>query len=352
MLSARWRVWIRASLVAVVAGGCGSDSPNSSVTGTVTVPPPPTAPPPLVTILPDGEFGDTLQIAPGQTLELAAFYQASGGRDHYVRGSEATWSSNNAVSVTVSQSGVATGVTPGVAKITANLLRSSATRTIRVAPTSGTATIRMISVIDSTVAMHPGVGVPATLAYGAVSEQVIPAGTLQLSFDGVPPIASLFNPAFYGLQTFLGFLPAGTHATFVAVSNEWCSDPLCSGPTIAWLDDRTEAVPASSAPVRVMLAAQQTYSDAYNVFITRPGERASVETLIGCYLDWPFGFTAYTDRDPGDFDIVLLINKFSVDPSAPEAARFHVTATAGHATTFIVSGSSPSSLKILSVVDR
>ena len=110
--------------------------------------------------------------------------------------------------------------------------------------------------------------------------------------------------------------------------------------------------PASSAPVRVMLAAQQTYGDAYNVFITKPGERASVVTLVGCYLDWPFSFTAYADRGPGDLDIVLLINKFSVNPSAPEAARFHVTATAGHATTFIISGSNRASLKILSVVDR
>jgi hypothetical protein len=345
-------VWIRASLIVVVAGACGSGAPDSldRATGPVSTTPPLVNLRPPITILPDGEFGDTLQIAPGQTLEVAAFYLAAGGVK--VRASGATWSSSDVGVVTVNLNGVVTAVMPGVATLSAGYLQSSATRTIRVATTNGTATVRMISVMDYPVTMNPNVGVPATLAYGAQSDQVIPAGTLQLSLAGVAPITSFNDPALYGLQTFVGFLPAGAHETFVAVSNKWCADPICSGPTMAWLPDLTEAVPPSRARVRVMLAAQETYVDAYNVFITKPGEGASVVTLVGCYLDWPFSFTGYTDRDPGDLDVVLLINKFSVNASAPEAARFHVTATAGHATTFIISGSDRSSLKVLSVVDR
>jgi uncharacterized protein YjdB len=299
-------------------------------------------------ILPDGEFGDTLQIAPGQTLQLTpfAYYNVPGWP--IFPAAQVTWSSSNAGTATVSQSGVVTGVAPGAATITASILQHPVTRTIRVATTNGTTTIRMISAADaySTVTMHPNVGTPATLAYGAVSEQVVPAGTLQLSFDGIPPLTGFYDPSIYGVQVFLGFLPAGGHETFIAVSNE--SFASYSGPAaIAWLEDRTEAVPADSSVVRVVLAT----SGGYNVFLTDPGAPPTLVTLRGCYLDWPFGYTAYTGRSPGNFDIVLLAGKLSPQGFGPEAARFRVTATAGHATTFILTGRDLSP-NVFSVVDR
>ncbi len=295
-----------------------------------------------VAILPDGEFGDTLQIAPGEALNLVAL--AGGGPT--IPTDEVVWSSSAPGVATVTQAGLVTGVASGTATIAAIILQRPVTRTIRVAATGGTVTIRMISAADaySTVTMHPNVGAPATLAYGAASEQVVPAGTLQLSFDGVPPLTNA-DPRIYGAQVFVGFLPAGGHETFIAVSNT--ADAPNAGPlTIAFLDDRTEAVPADSALLRVVLAT----SGAFNVFFTDPGASPSMIALQGCYLDWPFGFTSYTNRPAGDFDIVL-VPKGSQFAFGPEAARLHATVTAGHASTFIVTGSG-SSFRVLSLVDR
>jgi hypothetical protein len=303
---------------------------------------------PLSAILPDGEFGDTVQIAPGQSLQLAALaYYDTPGWPTAPTG-QVTWSSSDSGIATVTQSGRVTGAAPGDATITANLVQHPATRTIRVAATSGTTTIRMISAADfsTPVTMHPNVGVPATLGYGAVSEQVVPAGTLQVSFDGFPPLTPNYDPNVYASQVFLGFLPAGAHETFIAVTNSVYA--LYNGlVNIAWLDDRTQAVPADSSLVRVVLAT----SGGHNVFFTEPGASPTLAALTGCYLDWPFGFTEYSGRSPGAFDIVLQTGKFSTQGFGKEAARFHVTASAGHAMTFILTGQE-SALQLISVVDR
>jgi uncharacterized protein YjdB len=300
------------------------------------------------TILPDAEFGDTLQAAPGETLNLVPVaYNDIPGRPTTPTG-QVTWSSSDSGVATVSQMGLVTGVAPGMATVTANILQHPATRTIRVAAASGTATIRMISAADAlpTVTMHPNSGVPATLAPGAASEQVIPAGTLQLSLDGILPLTtgSAFDPTGYDLQVFFGFLPAGAHETFIAVSNPQASE------AIAWFNDRTKPVPADSSVVRLLLA---TFAPGFNVFFTDPGAPATVVALAGCYLDGPFAYTDYSSRSPGDFDIVLLGGKLQPNPNlGPEVARFHVTATAGHALTFVLTGNSMSALKVVSLVDR
>ena len=302
----------------------------------------------LSAILPDGEFGDTVQVAPGQSLQLAAvaYYDAPG--QPTTSTDQVTWSSSDSAVATVSQTGRVTGAAPGYATITANLRQHPATRAIRVAPTSGTTTIRMISAADGyfTVTMHPNVGVPATLGYGAVSEQVVPAGTLELSFDGIPPLTTNYDPSVYATQVFLGLLPAGAHETFIAVSNTGYAS-FSGSINVAWLDDRTEAVPADSSLVRVVLGT----SGGHNVFFTEPGATATLPALSGCYLDWPFGYTGYSGRSPGAFDIVLQTGKFSTQGFGKEAARFHVTATAGHAMTFILTGPE-SALQLISVVDR
>lgn len=297
-------------------------------------------------ILPDAEFGDTLQVAPGEPLNLVpvAYFDVP-GRPTFPTG-QVTWSSSDAGVASVSQAGLVAGVAPGLATVTASILQHPVMRTIRVAATSGSVTIRMISAADalSSVTMRPNSGVPATLAPGAVSDQVIPAGTLQVSFDGIPPAGTSFNPLAYAVEVFFGFLPAGAHETFIAVSNPQARE------AIAWFDDRTEAVPADSSVVRLLLA---TFAPGFNVFFTDPGAPATVVTLAGCYLDGPFAYTDYSGRSPGDFDIVLLGGKLQPNPSlGPEAARFHVTASAGHAMTFILTGNSTSTLNVRSLVDR
>jgi uncharacterized protein YjdB len=297
-----------------------------------------------VAILPAGEFGDTVQLAPGQSFQFAAFaYYDVPGLPLRPTG-QVTWSSSAEGVATINQTGMVTGVASGSTTIVASMLQHQATRVIRVAPSPGTTTIRMISAANAfyTVTMHPSAGVPATLTYGASSEQVVPAGTLQLSLDGISPSLSDYEPDIWGLQSFFGFLPAGSHETFITFTN-----PAWPTASIAWLDDRTAPVPADSSAVRAVLGA----AGKLNLFFTEPGKPASLAALLACYLDWPFGYTAYTSRTPGNFDIVLLGARTDVG-FGPELRRFPVTAAAGHATTFIITGGDPSSMSIFSVVDR
>jgi hypothetical protein len=331
-------------LVAHLPGQATITAVDDTITGSVavTVNDAPLA----VAILPPGEFGDTVQLAPGQGLQFVpiAYYAIPG--DPARPTGLVTWSSTADGIATVSQTGVVTGVAPGSATIVANVLQHQAARTIRVVPTAGTATIRMISAADNygPVSIHPSTGVPATLVWGGASEQVVPAGTLQLSLDGIPPSLSDYNLGTYGLQAFLGFLPAGSHETFIAVTN-----PDYPGGAIAWLNDRTTPVPADSSVARAFFAAP----GKYNLFFTDHDAPASLEALLACYLDWPFGYTAYSSRMPGAFDIVLLGER-TTQGYGPELARFPVTASAGHASTFIITGSTsnPASLRIFSVVDK
>lgn len=287
-------------------------------------------------------------VAPGQSVQLTAveYFTHTG----FTRTpASVTWASSDVSIATVTVRGVTsavvTGVAPGVVTITAHIDQYLAQEPMHVQQTPGTATIRMIDAtpVVSSVTMHPNSGTPVTLSYGAISQQTIVAGSLQLLLDTIPPLPSGrygYDPASFDLRVFYGLVPAGTHQTFVAVGNY---PPV----VIAWLSDRTDPVPADSAVVRVVMAAGGGYG--FNVYFTSPGAPMSVLALQGCYLDWPFGYTAYADRVPGAFDIVLQGGK---GLNGPEAARFPVTPAAGHATTYIITGKDTTSLTVLPVVDE
>lgn len=287
-------------------------------------------------------------LAPGQSVQLTAveYFTHTG----FTRTpAKVTWSSNDASIATVSARGVTTsvvtGVAPGVVTITANIDQYVVQEPMQVQQTPGTATIRMIdaTLLVPSVTMHPNSGTPVTLSYGAISKQTIAAGSLQLLLDTIPPVPSGrygYDPSNFDLKVFYGLVPAGTHQTFVAISSY---PPV----VIAWLSDRSDPVPADSAVVRVVMAAGGRFG--FNVYFTSPGAPMSVLALQGCYLDWPFGYTAYADRVPGNFDIVLQGGK---GLNGPEVARFPETPAAGHAMTYIITGKDTTSLNVLPVVDE
>lgn len=289
----------------------------------------------------------TLLVAPGQLLQLTPIEYYSSTPRPTRPPAQVSWTSDDDGIARVSAGGVVTGVAPGSTTIRAMIDQHPAERAVQVVATAGTATIRMISLANDypAVTMHPNTGATAILPYGGISEQTVPAGPLQLSLDGIPPLTSFFAPAIFDVQVFTGFLPPGTHHTFVAVNNTMYAS--FAGPAaIAWLTDRTEPVPADSAAVRMLLATD----GGYNVYFTRPGESMNLLALRGCYLDWPYGYTEYADQPPGDFDIVLQGGKFGT--SGPEVARFHVSAPAGRATTFLVTGKDVTALHVTPVVDN
>jgi hypothetical protein len=295
-----------------------------------------------VGILFGAALNEILLVAPGQAAQLTAFEYST--HTYLTRKpAQITWSSSDASLATVSATGLVTGVAPGMVTITANVDQHPTTQQVHVQNSPGTATIRMINASDAvpSVTMHPNSGSPVTLPYAAMSEETIAAGSLQMSLDGVSATYSrdYYNPLFFGLSVFYGLVPVGAHQTFVAVDSY-------SPVVIAWLSDRTDPVPPDSAVVRAMLAVGVS---GYNVYFTSTGAPMGVLALQGCYLDWPFGYTSYAGRAAGNFDIVLQGGK-GLD--GPEVARFHVTPSAGHAMTYIITGKDAASLKLIPVVDK
>lgn len=321
--------------------GAASDSLPVTVDASITT-----------VVLPLGEFGDTIRIAMGQHLQLWGYALYAHGQQQPPP-APFTWSSSDPAVAIVDGNGLVTATGAGTATISAIAHGATGTRRIRVAETPGTVSVRLVNANRAfsslTLRINSGSATPLSVGESIVS--TLPAGTIQVAADGfVPVILGLTTLDWSRVQQFTGFLPTGTRATFVAFGGGGYENYF--GPvSVAALWDRTDPVPPDSALVRVVISASGgTYGGGYNVYLTEPDAPMSVMTLQACYLDWPFGYTDYVGRTPGAFDIVLQGGKFGTN--GPEVARFQVNAAAGHATTFIVTGTTPANLQVLALTDR
>ena len=311
-----------------------------------------------VALFPDGELGDTIQLAPGQALQLTGYAYSTTSYAYYILASAGAtaWTSSRPDLAAVSSGGVVTAIANGTAQITATMslgsvaspIAVSASRTIRVASTAGTATIRLLNASDaaSSLTLQPNAGAPISLAPGQVSTLSIPAGTFQLRTAEHPPSATYdcgsssqcFDGNRFGLAQFTGLLPGGSQATFVATATPY-------GFSLMPLWDFGGPVAADSVRIRVGLVT----TNGYNVYIVPTGVALGLPFLEGCYLDWPFGFTGYASRLAGTFDIVLQPGK---GITGVESARFTVMPTPGRATTYILTGNTAATLKLIALVDN
>jgi hypothetical protein len=296
-------------------------------------------------ILPDGEFGDAIQLAAGQTLQLTEIeYDRSTTYQWHRARNAPTWVSSRPDVATVSTSGVVTALVAGDSRITVSLDSLTASRAIHVAPTSGSATVRLVDADqDGALQFRSNNGDPViSLNYGDVHTQSIAAGTLFVSVDGFglksPPDCDCYDGN-QPLQQFLGLLPWDSKLTLVATNN-----PL--GFTLAPLWDWRGSIAGDSAMVRVLLS--QNYG--YNVYFAGVGAPLDGFYLRGCYLDWPYGVSDFSTVAAHPFDIILQPDKYGAN--APEATRFTVTPQAGAATTYVITGSGPGSMKVLTLVDH
>jgi hypothetical protein len=299
-----------------------------------------------LSIVPLPEFGDTIRLAPGQTLKLFA-YEYDLGNDNASPPSHAiAWTSNHAGLATVDDSGVVHANSNGVAQVKASVDGVTATRLIEIIPApAGTVNVRFVNAFDTAahITLVPGAGPPVDLAYLDVAQRTVPAGTLQILAPGYPPTApTYFDPQSVDVQQFTGFIPANSGATII-ISPGWIpsyGEPLVLAPVWDW----GAPIAADSVMVRVVLAN----SDGFNVYYTAPGAPISTVALQGCYLDWPYGVNSYTARGTGSFDIVLQAGKGF---SGPESARFNVTPAPGRATTYVLAGRLGSAWSMLAVED-
>lgn len=302
-----------------------------------------------VSVLPQGEFGDTIQLAPGQTLQLSAYEYDRNNFSRIVEpdaGSQPVWASDSPDVATVTSSGLVTAVAEGRARMGVSFGSLTGYRPIRVAQISGSVTVRFVNAVGDldALTLRSNTAEPVSqLRFGEVREQTVPAGTLFVTVDGFPPSSPPWcRDCLDGApptQEFIGFLRANTRATLVATSS-------LVGFALAPLWDWNGPVAADSAMVRVLLAATD---GGFNVYFVDPGAPMGVLFLRGCYLDWPYGVTAYSARPAKPFDIVLQYGK---GVTGPESARFTVTPEAGRATTYILAGQSTETLRVITLVDR
>jgi hypothetical protein len=299
----------------------------------------------LLALVPLPEFGDTIRLAPGQTLRLFAIEYDVITAAVSPSLHSTLWTSSRGDLASVNDSGIVQGIGAGVTVIQATMDGLHATRTIEIAPTAGTASVRFVNAFDTTaqITLVPGAGVPVALPYRGVSGgTVVPAGTLQILAPAYPPTAMFFDPDFVDAQQFTGFLPPNSGATFIVTPNDYRLNggPIMLAPVWDW----SGPIAPDSVMLRVVLAAP----GGYNVYYTDLGAPIGTLALQGCYLDWPYGVSQYSARAAGAFDIVLQRGK---QLTGPETTRITVTPAPGRATTYVLAGANPYDLTVIPVVD-
>jgi hypothetical protein len=292
-------------------------------------------------VLPAGEFGDTIVLAPGQSLQLTGGEYDPRGSYQLPpsSGSTANWVSSSPLVAAVTSSGLVTAIAEGDARIAFSRDSLTAYRSVRVARTPGSVRVRFVNPNDRALTVRSNNGAPVvSLGYGEVYEETMAAGTLFTTVDQYP---ALSTPACYGCfgggqppQWFLGDLRDNSRLTLVATANR-------SGFAFAPLWDWNAPISKDSVMVRVLLDSDV----GYNVYFVDPGGPMIAPYLQGCYLDWPYGVADYGSRAAKPFDIVLQPGKFPL--YGPEAARFTVTPEPGTATTYIITEAASGLLTIV-----
>jgi hypothetical protein len=301
-----------------------------------------------MTLLPRGEFGDTIQLAPGQTLQFSHLeYDRQTTAQQQSQGVVGNWESSDPTIAAVSDSGLVTARTAGNTRVTLAFGSVTDSRVIRVAPTAGSASLQIVNADpDGPLQFRSNSGrstIP--LDFGAVHEQTIAAGTLFVTADGVQPTSPPWCNCFDGqqpIQQFLGFLPNGSKLTLVATHNAF---GYAMVPLWGW----DGPIASDIAVVRVVWAVSETYAYSYNVYLADVAAPMSNVFLVACYLDWPYAVTGYSARPARPFDIILQRAKFGTE--SPEATRLTVTPVAGSATTYIITGSGPAAFHVMAVPD-
>src|SRR5262249_29647432 len=123
---------------------------------------------------------------------------------------------------------------------------------------------------------------------------------------------------------------------------------------LATLWDTHRAVASDSVMVRILYASNFTRTYAGNNLYLLPPDAPFDSNPLLCYVDLAGEVTDYVARKAGSYDIVLVDAVTFVVPSTGtgiELRRFRVTPQPGRATTYVITGRTPETMQLLTVVD-
>jgi hypothetical protein len=278
-------------------------------------------------------------IATGDDLQFAAFFVDVNGATIDETPS-VTWASGNPQVAGVSSTGRVIGLRTGRTTITARNPEGVGTMEVRVTDVVAglPAKVRLAHVAGGygPLTFVPSQGASVTLSFGESVELPIVSGTFQVHVDG------LRTDGPWGLTSDRSWLVRdGDHLEVFGTSN--------AGLTGWWINEA--AVPAGSGLVRFHQATGPP-SFAAVVLLGAPGATAVESRLIHCYFD-PYEFTDYLRLPAGELD-VLMGDKglnFNLSDAAKLRARGRVTVTPGRAVTYVLTGESPETMRLLAFPD-
>lgn len=320
---------LRRGTVAInVSAGSVDASVSLSVTARVVIGRPPF-----------GQF-TSVDIATGDNLQFGAFFVDVNGATIDETPS-VTWASRNPQVAGVSSTGRVIGLQTGGSTITARNSEGVGTMEVRVTDVVAglPAKVRLAHVAGGygPLTFVPSQGAPVTLSFGESVEVPIVSGTFQVHVDGL----RTDGPWGPFTSEYSWLVRGGDHVEVFGTSN--------AGLTGSWINEAS--VPAGSGLVRFVQGTGPP-NFAGVVLLGAPGATAAESRLIHCYFD-PYEFTGYISLPAGELD-VLMGDKglfFNLSDAAAVRARGRVTVTPGRAVTYVITGESPETMRLLAFPD-
>jgi hypothetical protein len=274
-------------------------------------------------------------MAVGEQVQLEAVYVDVHGKA-IAETPSVTWSSTNAVGVSVSPAGLLAATQANQhATVTASNLDDTVRVHVRVvdAVAGQPATLRIVHGVPGLgpIRFLVGQGGPQTLSFGQSVELPILSGTLGVGTEGLPP----GDPSFGDPSgKFVGIVRPGDHLSLYAVGHSQGAFLQAAWPT-------TASIPPESGLVRLVQS-----SPALVVYLRDNGAPISGLPEL-CYFD-PGVVSDYFVRAAGGFDVIGQA-KYDGDG---EIGRTSANVPGGRAVTMVLTGGGAQPLRVLTFTDR
>ncbi len=269
----------------------------------------------------------------GDTLQFAAFFVDVNGATIDETPS-VTWASGNPDVASVSPTGFVSGLRTGHTPITATNSDGRATMDLTVTDVIAglPAKVRLAHVAGGygPLTFVPSQGASVTLTFGESVEVPIVSGRFIVHVVGS------------------GYEESGTPEWLIRGGDRLEIYATSYGITSAWIN--RASVPADSGLVRFVQGTGPP-NFAIVVLLGGPGATVAESRLIHCYFD-PYDITDYVGVPSGELDVIMGGKDLFFNPSsAAESARGRFAVAPGRAVTYVLTGESPQTMRVLAFPD-